>query len=155
MTVASRRKKPAGMPPAVVFDTRVLLRGLLGNDGFAQRLRRSWQLGQCRALVDPASARALMLALACPALGLSATQQHELLADYLPYAEVLQSPAKPGLRAGRLSGFEQLALNLALGAPARWLVSDSRALALRFSRAGPVSASICTLVRCEDFFAQT
>jgi uncharacterized protein len=143
------------MPPAVVFDTRVLLRGLLGSDGLAQRLRRSWQLGQCRALVDPASARALMLALACPALGLSATQQHELLADYLPYAEVLKRSAKPGLlRAGRLSGFEQLALDLALGAPAQWLVSDSRALELRFSRTGPANASICKLVRYEDFFAQ-
>jgi hypothetical protein len=149
-----RRKKAVVAPPAVVFDTRVLLRALLGSDPLAQRLRQSWQLGKCRALVDPAGARALMLALACPALGLSATQQHELLADYLPYAEVVPSPVKAGPRGGRLRSFERLALDLALGAPARWLVSDSRALKSCFLRTGSTSTTICKLVGCEDFFAQ-
>jgi len=142
--------RPAAAVPAVVFDTRVLLRALLRSDASAQALRQAWQQGRCQALVNPASARALMLALACPALGLSATQQHELLADFLPYATVM--PASRTAPAG--AGFGSLALALARSVPGGLLVSDSAALRARFVRmsAGPGRAGTVSL-GSEEFLA--
>ncbi|MCX2862475.1 hypothetical protein OOZ63_11545 [Paucibacter sp. PLA-PC-4] len=146
----ARRLSTPDAAPAVVFDTRLLLGALLSGDARGQRLRQSWQLGRCQALVDPASARALMLALACPLLGLSTTQQHELLADYLPYAQVLPAEAARAARTARLPAFEQLALSLAQGARGRVLVSDSRALRARVARSGKPDFK---LLGSEEFLA--
>jgi uncharacterized protein len=149
-----RKATPAQELPSVVFDTRVLLRALLQGDGIALNLRQSWQLGRCRVLVNPGSARALMLALAHPGLGLSVSQQHELLADYLPYAQVLQTSMAASGRPGLLAPFEQLALALVQGAAARWLVSDSLALRARFARRATVAGSLpCELLTSEEFLA--
>lgn len=153
MSVAARRKggvKKLAVVPGVVFDTRVLLRALLFGDDQALRLRQAWQLGRCRAFVDAASARALMRALAHPGLALTATQQHELLADYLPYAEVLQ-PAAAASKNSSLAGFERLALGLARAAPQACLVSDSQALKTLFAR--PTLRSVGKLLTSEDFLA--
>ncbi|MDC8772142.1 PIN domain-containing protein [Roseateles albus] len=86
-------------PPRVAFDTAVVLRALLLNDANAKLLRRAWQTGQCQALVATDSAQALMQALAFPAFKLDEAQQLELLADFLPYAEVVngQMPASSEL----------------------------------------------------------
>ncbi len=146
----ARRLAKAVAAPAVVFDTRLLLGALVSGDARAQRLRQSWQLGRCQALVDPASARALMLALACPVLGLSPTQQHELLADYLPYAQVLPAEAPAAARTARLPAFEQLALSLAQGARGRVLVSDSRALRALVARSAKPGFK---LLGSEEFLA--
>ncbi|MCV2352748.1 PIN domain-containing protein [Paucibacter sp. B2R-40] len=75
--------------PRVAFDTAVVLRALLLNDAKSKQLRRAWQTGQCQALVATESAQALMQALAFPAFKLDQAQQLELLADFLPYAEVV------------------------------------------------------------------
>lgn len=148
------RRRKAAVAPAVVFDTPLLLRALLLGDAAAQRLRRAWQQGQCRALVDAANARALMLALSSPALKLSVQQQHELLADYLPYAEVQQLAAPLPVATSSLTPFDRLALGLAQAAEARWLVSDSPALRARFSRNRTRAAgSAVELVASEDFLA--
>lgn len=85
----SARRKPSKTPPRVALDTGVILHALLFGDAKAQRLRGAWQSGACRPLVDSASAQQLMRALAYPSLRLTAAQQHELLADFLPYAEVV------------------------------------------------------------------
>jgi hypothetical protein len=79
--------------PRVAFDTAVLLRALVFNDAKSKALRRAWQSGQCQALIARASAQALMKALAFPAFELDESQQHELLADFLPYAEVVDECA--------------------------------------------------------------
>lgn len=78
-----------GVQPRVAFDTAVVLRALLLNDAKSKALRTAWQSGQCQALVATGSAQALMKALAFPAFKLDQAQQHELLADFLPYAEVV------------------------------------------------------------------
>jgi hypothetical protein len=75
--------------PRVAFDTALVLQALLFNDRKAQLLRWSWQTGQCQALIATGSAQALMKALAFPAFKLDEVQQQELLADFLPYAEVV------------------------------------------------------------------
>lgn len=73
----------------VVLDTAVVLRALLLGDGQAKRLRAAWQSGQCQVLIGKTTAQALIKALAFPAFQLDAAQQQELLADFLPYAEVV------------------------------------------------------------------
>ncbi|QPF71540.1 PIN domain-containing protein [Roseateles sp. DAIF2] len=149
------RTNKAATVPAVVFDTPLLLRTLLSGDASARRLRQAWQQGRCRALVDADSARALVLALGSPALRLTPEQQRELLADYLPYAEIQQAaPAQVPVEGQVLSPFDLLALDLARasGQPCR-LVSDSAALKkVRWSRGR--KASPVELVASEDFLTQ-
>ena len=107
--------------PRVVFDTAVVLRALLLSDAKSQRLRSAWQSGPCQALIDRAGAQALMKSLAFPALQLDEAQQHELLADFLPYAEVLcsSSSSKPAA-----AGVALLALVKAAGPALDMVVSD-------------------------------
>lgn len=149
------RGKTARLPPRprVALDTGVLLHALLLSDEKAQRLRRAWQDGACVPLIDAASAQALMRALAYPALKLSAAQQHELLADFLPYAEVVR--AAPGVRRGvrqdlapALDAAEAKRLKL------DGVVSDCAARrarhAQRLSRAETVA---CRLLDSEEFLA--
>lgn len=126
----SRRRKPApAATPRVVFDTAVLLRALLLPGDRAGALRRAWQEGRCQALIDAASARALLTALAAPALKLVAAERQELLADFLPYAEVVAAAGvarrDPGVN---LTALDRLALCLAQSGGANLLVSDSAAL---------------------------
>jgi len=149
MSRAARRT-----PPLVVFETGVLLRALLLNDAAAQALRQAWQQGRCRALVCPASARALMLALACPALGLTAGEQHELLADYLPYATV---PATLPAGLASTAGLDRQALTLARSAGAALLVADSPGLRSLFARrpsTGAAKGSKTLLLGSAEFLAQ-
>jgi len=110
----------------VVLDTDVLLKALLQYSEEAQALRLTWQHGQARPLVCPASAQLLMAALAYPGFDLSLTAQHELLADFLPYAEACKPrPAGPGPRVPRS---QSLALILAEQGRADVLVSDAPSL---------------------------
>lgn len=120
--------------PRVVFETGVLLRALLGSTHKAQGLRQAWQGGACQAVVDAGSARALMLALGAPALGLDAAQQQELLADFLPYAQVVQEAVTASRQNHNLPVLARQALTLARQARAHWLVSDCTGLRAHFAR---------------------
>lgn len=158
MRRASGKKTAATLPPTVVFETRLLLRTLLHSDARAQALRRAWQQGLCRPLVCPSSARALMLGLAAPALGLTAAQQHELLADYLPYATVVATvPTGLPKSVAVAQNFEQQVLTLAASAGAQLLVSDSASLKASFLQMGgrrPAAAKKTVLLESEKFLAQ-
>lgn len=126
----SRRKTAAVLErPRVAFDTGVLLHALLLSDDKAQRLRQAWLDGACVPLVDAPSAQALMRALAYPALALDAAQQQELLADFLPYAEVVETP-----KSSRRAGSPALLLAGAEAARADCLVSNCERLRSAFSR---------------------
>ncbi|WP_077032701.1 putative toxin-antitoxin system toxin component, PIN family [Pelomonas sp. KK5] len=131
--------------PAVVFDTATLLRSLLLGDERAKALRQAWQQGRCRPLIDAEGAQALMRALACPALKLSEEERHEVLADFLPYAQAV--PAVPVARS-------QPALALAEAGRAALLVSDCGQLRAsferRFSRRGKPA---CRLLGSDEFYA--
>lgn len=148
----SARGKRGTAVPRVVFDTGVLLAALLRGDAASGSLRQSWQQGRVQALVSPAIAQALMRALACPAFGLHAAQQHELLADFLPYAEVLKPLGK--VVAAGLSPSACAALALAAEGQAGLLVSDDRALHtwLGRSRSG-LARGMCEWRTAEGFVA--
>lgn len=161
MSRSKDKPAPAAAVPRVVFDTGVLLRALLlpGETGAA--LRRAWQEGRCRALVDAASARALMTALAAPALRLAPAERQELLADFLPYAEVVppgEAAAAESTSAARLDPLDGLALALAQAGGAALLVSDSPVLHARFrgkpgTKRTPAVRGVLQLRGSAEFFA--
>lgn len=106
----------------VALDTDVLLHALLCSDGKAKQLRQAWQDGHCQALIGAGTAEALMTALACPVLRLGPAQQHELLADFLPYAEVVTEQAlRRGAAADPGLGWRLASTD---SGPADCLVSD-------------------------------
>ena len=80
------------MPCRVVLDTNIVLSALLFNAGRLAWMRQAWQLSEIRPLVCRASANELLRVLAYPKFRLRETEQKNLLADFLPYAEVVSLP---------------------------------------------------------------
>jgi len=94
MTAPRRGTLPA-RPWRVVLDTNIVVSALLFTRGSAVRVRQAWQAGQVLPLASRATAAELMRVLAYPKLRLSAEDQAELLADYLPAAAVVAVPDPP------------------------------------------------------------
>lgn len=118
------RAKKAVQARRIVLDLPLLLQALLCSDDAAQALRQAWQSGACVPLVNAEMAQALITALRFPRLALSEVQQQELLADFLPYAEVVGPPAQADRRRSREASH---ALELALSPHAKaelWLCND-------------------------------
>ncbi|MCX7273373.1 MAG: putative toxin-antitoxin system toxin component, PIN family [Burkholderiales bacterium] len=92
-----RRGAPSADPsaPRVVLDTNVVLSALVFGKGTTARLRAAWQGGRLLPLVSTATARELVRVLSYPKFRLEAQEQQELLADYLPCAEVVRIPQPP------------------------------------------------------------
>lgn len=86
----------------MVLDTNVVLSALVFARGSTARLRQAWQAGACVPLASTATVQELIRVLAYPKFKLDATEQQELLADYIPWTEVVQvpepSPAVPTCR---------------------------------------------------------
>jgi putative PIN family toxin of toxin-antitoxin system len=81
--------------PRTVLDTNVVLSALVFTGGPTARLRHAWQAGLLLPLVSTATAQELIRVLAYPKFGLDAQERQELLADYLPWAEVVAVPEPP------------------------------------------------------------
>ena len=102
--------------------------------GATARLRLAWQAGRLLPLVSTATAQELMRVLAYPKFKLSPDDQHELLADYLPWAEVVAVPEPPPRVPDCRDAHDLPFLHLAAAGKAELLVSgDADLLAL----AGP------------------
>jgi putative PIN family toxin of toxin-antitoxin system len=78
-----------------VLDTNVVSSALLFGGDATGLVRQAWQAGRLRPLVSTATVQELMRVLAYPKFKLSADDQRELLADYLPFAEVVTVPEPP------------------------------------------------------------
>jgi putative PIN family toxin of toxin-antitoxin system len=74
----------------VVFDTNVVLSALLFTHGRLSWLVGHWQAGKCVPLVSHATAAELMRILSYPKFQLSANEQLEALASYIPYCEAVE-----------------------------------------------------------------
>lgn len=83
------------VPPRWVLDTNVALSALIRPGGVAGRMRLAWQARLCVPLLSRDTAAELIRVLAYPKFKLTPGEQHDLLADYLPWAETLRMPAKP------------------------------------------------------------
>ncbi len=111
-----RHRAHEGATPGlrVVLDTNLVLSALIFGGTQTERLRQQWQRGALCPLVSRATAAELIRALAYPKFKLTAAEQRELLADYLPYCETVvvpnPAPQTPDCRDPADMPFLQLAL---------------------------------------------
>lgn len=89
----STARSPA--PLRAVLDTHVVLSALVSGGGATALVRQAWQAGRLHPLVSTATAQELIRVLAYPKFKLSGDAQRELLADYLPHAQVVAIPKPP------------------------------------------------------------
>lgn len=112
----------------VVLDTNTVLSALLFVNGRLVPLRTAWQLGALTPLLCAQTVEELLRVLAYPKFKLTSEEREELLADYLPYGEVVApwqtKPAVPECRDGQ----DQIFLDLAAVGAAHWLVTGDKDL---------------------------
>lgn len=90
------------MTRRVVLDTNVVLSALLFTAGRLAWIRHAWQRQQLQPLVCKEIANELLRVLAYPKFKLTTQEQRDLLADFLPYADVVGQPTPwPDLPACR------------------------------------------------------
>jgi len=136
-------------PPRVVLDTNVVLSALLFSAGPAARVRSGWQSGRCVPLASTATAQELVRVLAYPKFRLSAAEQTELLADFIPWVEVVEIPATPPQVPPCRDPLDLPFLHLAVTGKARALVSgDHDLLALAGAR------GLCPVLSVDAFSRQ-
>lgn len=129
-------KSPA-RPPRVVIDTNLVLSALVFSQGRSASLREAWQRQRILPLVSRATASELIRVLAYPKFKLTADEQQELLADYLPCCKTVRIPDPPRRASACRDAFDVPFLQLALAGKADALVTGDRdllALADTFAR---------------------
>jgi len=122
--------------PRVVIDTNLVLSALVFAQGRLSSLRLAWQSAQCQPLVSTVTAAELIRVFAYPKFKLSAADQQELLADYLPYCTTVSMPSKPPATPDCRDKFDVPFLQLAVVGKADYLVTgdqDLLCLAGRFA----------------------
>jgi putative PIN family toxin of toxin-antitoxin system len=143
MALPERR---SALPPLrVVLDTNVVLSALVFAKGMTASLRVAWQAGECVPLVSTATAQELVRVLAYPKFRLDAQEQTELLADYLPFTEVVTVPHPPPVVPECRDPLDLPFLHVAQAGRAQWLVTGDADL-LVLGR-----AERCEIVTPEEF----
>ncbi|MDE2311159.1 MAG: putative toxin-antitoxin system toxin component, PIN family [Betaproteobacteria bacterium] len=131
--------------PRVVIDTNLVLSALVFAESRLAPLRHAWQGNHCQPLVSAVTAAELIRVLAYPKFKLSAAEQQELLADYLPYCTTVRMPAKPPATPACRDVFDLPFLQLAVAGKAKYLVTgdqDLLSLAGRF---------VCPIMTADQF----
>ncbi len=117
-------------PPRLVLDTNVLLSALLFQSGSLSWLRTAWQAGSLRPLANRQTVAELARVLCYPKFRLVPVEREEMLAEYLPWCEIVTIPAPPVVPDCR-DPFDRPFLELALASGADALVTgDGDLLAL-------------------------
>ena len=111
------------VPCRVVLDNNVVLSALVFRRGAAGALRPAWQSGVFVPLVSKVTAQELVRVLGYPKFRLTASDQEELLADYLPYAQTVRVPDPPPKVPDCRDPFDLPFLHLAVAGRAQVLVS--------------------------------
>lgn len=127
--------------PSVVIDTNLVLSALVFAQGRLMPLRRAWQGAHCQPLVSSVTAAELLRVLAYPKFKLSAADQHELLADYLPYCTTVRMPARLPATPACRDPFDLPFLQLAMAGKAEYLVTGDQDL---LSLSGQLACPIIT-----------
>ena len=128
-------------PARIVLDTNLVLSALVFTQGHLAPLRDAWQNAHCLPLVSKATTAELIRVLAYPKFNLTAEEQQELLADYLPYCTAVRIPEKPPKVPVCRDPFDVPFLQLALTGKADYLVTGDRDL---LSLAGGFACPIVT-----------
>jgi putative PIN family toxin of toxin-antitoxin system len=114
--------------PRAVLDTNVVLSALLFARGRLARLRLAWQQAGFQPLASTATTQELVRTLTYPKFKLTAEDQRELLADYLPYCMPISTPAKPPRTPPCRDPFDVPFLQLAVVGKADYLVTGDKDL---------------------------
>ena len=129
----------------VVLDTNTVLSALLFAQGRLVPLREAWQSGALTPLLCAQTVEELLRVLAYPKFKLTPEDREELLADYLPFGEVIapwkKSPVVPACR----DKYDRVFLELASVGAAKWLVTGDQDLLslsrqVKFQIIAPVAA---------------
>ncbi|HEY8709707.1 MAG TPA: putative toxin-antitoxin system toxin component, PIN family [Burkholderiaceae bacterium] len=121
-------RKYSTTPPVVVIDTNLVLSALVFASDRSASLRVVWQSGRCVPLVSQATAAELVRVLGYPKFKLTAADQQELLADYLPYCRTVRIPARlPKVPQCRDTN-DQMFIELAAVGKADYLVTGDKDL---------------------------
>ncbi len=139
--------KRAAKPARVVIDTNLVLSALVFTRGRVAPQRQAWQTRRILPLISRPTAEELIRVLSYPKFKLTAEDQEELLADYLPYCETVVIPQPPPITPPCRDPFDLPFLQLALAGKAQALVTgDQDLLTLASGFAIPV-------VSAENFVA--
>jgi len=140
------------MPHRVVLDSNIVLSALLFSEGRLSWIRHAWKRQQIVPLVCPETAEELLRVLNYPKFQLNAAEQQALLADFLPYTDIVHLPASWPDQPTCRDDSDQVFLVLAHVGHATALVSgDADILALR----GTLREKIMTAEELNDFLAST
>lgn len=132
-------------PPRVVLDTNVVISALIFGGETPRALRDAWHSGRCTPLLSAATAAELISALAYPKFKLTAADQENLLADYLPFCTTIRMPTHSPIVPKCRDPFDRPFLELAVVGKAHFLVTgdnDLLSLAAQFN---------CPIVNAADF----
>jgi uncharacterized protein len=122
-------------PPRVVLDTNVVLSALVFGGATTAQVRSAWMSGRFIPLASPATAQELLRVLAYPKFKLTPGEQQDLLADYLPWTQVVRIPEPPPVTPLCRDASDLPFLQLAIAGKADALVSgDADLLALAGTR---------------------
>jgi uncharacterized protein len=107
----------------VVIDTNVLVSALLFTGGRLGWLRAAWQSESIKLLINKPTTEELLRVLAYPKFKLNTSEQQEILAEALPFAEVVATSKRlPKLPTCR-DPFDQIFLELAAAGKADALLT--------------------------------
>lgn len=118
----------AASPLPVVIDTNLVLSALVFAQGRLTPLRLAWREQRIQPLVSRITAKELIRVLAYPKFKLTAEEQEELLADYLPYCKTVRIPNPPPKTPACRDAFDVPFLQLALTGKAKALITGDRDL---------------------------
>jgi uncharacterized protein len=141
MTSAAR----SSTPPRVVIDTNLVLSALVFANGRLTPLRQAWQSQRIQPIVSRVTATELIRVLAYPKFKLTADEQQELLADYLPCCKTVRIPEPPPKTPPCRDVFDIPFMELAIAGKATALITGDRDL---LSLAGSFT---CPIVSAEQF----
>lgn len=119
-----------------VFDTGVVVSALIFSQGRLGWLRQDWREGHAVPLVAQPTVEELLRVFAYPKFRLTREARDELLADYLPYAEVVPVPKRAPRVPPCRDPEDRMFLELAVTGDAEALVTgddDLLALAPEFA----------------------
>lgn len=117
---------PKSVSYRVVFDTASVISALVDSSGRVGWLRQHWRDGECVPLISQETAAELTRVLRYSKFNLPPEDVHELLADYLPYCEVVEKVETCAVKCRDTR--DQPFLDLAHTANAEFLVSGDRDL---------------------------
>jgi putative PIN family toxin of toxin-antitoxin system len=142
---------PAASAPRVLLDTNLVLSALVFGGGKPGALRLAWQQGRILPLIATPTADELLRALGYPKFKLSAAEQEELLADYLPWCETVHIPDPPPPTPTCRDPYDRHFLELAIVGQAQYLVTgdaDLLALTAEFSPPIVTAAEFLDAIEC-------